>query len=184
MSGGGRARPSFLIPFAGFLVLTGFATLALVATLRGERDVSQLPSAMIGKPAPSAPLPDLLDGNRTVSPAEFAGKPFLVNVFASWCAPCRAEAPALAILSEEITILGIAYKDRPEDSRDFLASYGNPFAAIGIDRDGEAGMRWGVYGVPETFLVDASGTIVLRHAGPIDRRVLDEVLRPAIGGLP
>ena len=184
MSGGGRARLSFLIPLVGFLVLAGFATLALVATLRGERDVSQLPSAMIGKPAPSAPLPDLLDGDGTVSPAEFAGKPFLVNVFASWCAPCRAEAPALAILSEEIAILGITYKDRPEDSRDFLASYGNPFAAIGIDRDGEAGMKWGVYGVPETFLVDASGTIVLRHAGPIDRRVLDEVLRPAIGGLP
>lgn len=181
---GRRPRLSFIIPLAGFIVLAGFAAVALLATLRGERDVSQLPSAMIGKPAPLAPLPDLLDGNRTVSPGDFAGKPFLVNVFASWCAPCRAEAPALAILSKEIAIFGIAYKDRPEDSRDFLTSHGNPFTAIGIDRDGEAGMKWGVYGVPETFLVDASGTILLRHAGPIDRRVLDEVLRPAIGGLP
>ena len=79
--------------------------------------------------------------------------------------------------------MGIAYKDKPEDSRRFLAQYGNPFAAVGVDRDGAVGMGWGVYGVPETFLVDAGGTIVLRHAGPIDRRVLDEVLRPAIRDL-
>ena len=108
------------------------------------------------------------------------GAPLLVNVFASWCAPCRAEAPALALLAEEIRIMGIAYKDKPKDTRRFLDQYGNPFAAIGVDRDGDAGMGWGVYGVPETFLVDAEGTIVLRHAGPIDRRVLDDVLRPAI----
>jgi len=180
----GRLRLSFIIPLAGFLILAGFATVALLATLRGERDMSQLPSAMVGKPAPAIMLPSLLDEAQTVSAGDFAGGAFLVNVFASWCAPCRAEAPALALLAEEITIMGIAYKDRPEDSRRFLADYGNPFAAIGIDRDGDAGMKWGVYGVPETFLVAADGTILLRHAGPIDRRVLDEVLRPAILKLP
>ena len=183
MSGGGKARLSFLIPLVGFLVLAGFATLALVATLSGERDVSQLPSAMLGKPAPEAPLPDLMNGGGAVSVSAFRGAPLLVNVFASWCAPCRAEAPALALLAEDIRIMGIAYKDKPEDSRRFLAQYGNPFAAVGVDRDGAAGMGWGVYGVPETFLVDAGGMIVLRHAGPIDRRVLDEVLRPAIRDL-
>ena len=164
-------------------MLAGFASLALLATLRGERDMTQLPSAMVGKQAPAVALPDLRDAGSTTSAIDFKGRPFLVNVFASWCAPCRAEAPALALLSEEIEIFGIAYKDKPEDTRGFLATYGDPFAGIGIDRDGDAGMRWGVYGVPETFLVDASGTIILRHAGPIDRRVLDELLRPAIRDL-
>ena len=176
-------RLAFLIPLAGFLVLAGFASLALLATLRGERDMTQLPSAMVGKPAPAVALPDLREAGNTVSAIDFKGRPFLVNIFASWCAPCRAEAPALALLSEEIEIFGIAYKDKSEDTRGFLATYGDPFADIGIDRDGDAGMRWGVYGVPETFLVDANGTIILRHAGPIDRRVLDELLRPAIQDL-
>ena len=182
MSRGG-SRLSFLIPLAGFLVLAGFATLALFATLSGELDVTQLPSAMLGKPAPTTPLPDLMNDGAAVSVADLRGVPFLVNVFASWCAPCRAEAPALALLAEDIRIMGIAYKDKPEDSRRFLTQYGNPFVAVGVDRDGAAGMGWGVYGVPETFLVDADGTIVLRHAGPIDRRVLDEVIRPAIRDL-
>ena len=176
--GGGRL--AFLIPLVGFLVLAGFASIALLATLRGDRDMTQLPLAMVGKPAPAAALPDLRDADGTVSAADFAGRPFLVNVFASWCAPCRAEAPALALLAKEIDILGIAYKDRPEDTGDFLATYGDPFAAIGVDRDGDAGMRWGVYGVPETFVINAAGTITYRHAGPIDRRVLDEELWPAI----
>lgn len=185
-SKGGRPRLSFIIPFVGFLILAGFATIALLATLRGDRDVSQLPSAMVGKPAPTMMLPSLFEDGQSasVSAGDFAGSAFLVNVFASWCAPCRAEAPALALLSDTIPILGIAYKDRPEDTRGFLTDYGNPFTAIGIDRNGNAGMKWGVYGVPETFLVDADGTILLRHAGPIDRRVLDEVLLPAIAKLP
>ena len=175
-----RGRLAFIIPLAGFLVLAGFASIALMSTLRGERDMSQLPSAMVGKPAPSAGLPDLRDAGGTVSVSDFAGQPILVNVFASWCAPCRAEAPALELLSREITIMGIAYKDRPEDTRIFLKDYGDPFAGIGVDRDGAAGMAWGVYGVPETYLIGAYGTILLRHAGPIDRRVLDKILRPAI----
>ena len=176
-----RRRLAFMIPLLGFLILAGFASLALLATLRGERDMTQLPSAMLGKPAPAIELPDLRDPAGSVSVADLAGRPFLVNVFASWCAPCRAEAPALALLAEQIDILGIAYKDLPEDSLKFLAQYGDPFVAIGVDRDGDAGMAWGVYGVPETFLVGAHGTILLRHAGPIDRRVLDEVILPAIG---
>lgn len=178
--GPGGRRLAFLIPLVAFLVLAGFASLALLATLRGERDMTQLPSAMVGKPAPTAALPDLRDADGSVSAADFSGRPFLVNIFASWCAPCRAEAPALALLAEEIDILGIAYKDRPDDTKRFLSTYGDPFAAIAVDRDGDAGMRWGVYGVPETFVIDADGTITYRHAGPIDRRVIDEELRPAI----
>ncbi|MGC6454311.1 MAG: DsbE family thiol:disulfide interchange protein [Candidatus Puniceispirillaceae bacterium] len=176
-----RRRLAFLIPLLGFLVLVGFAGIALLATLRGERDMTQLPSAMLGKPAPAIALADLRDPSGTVSVSDLSGRPFLVNVFASWCAPCRAEAPALAFLGERIDILGIAYKDRPEDSLEFLKQYGDPFVAVGVDRDGDAGMAWGVYGVPETYLVGADGTILMRHAGPIDRRVLDEVILPAIG---
>jgi cytochrome c biogenesis protein CcmG/thiol:disulfide interchange protein DsbE len=163
-----------------FLVLAGFATAALMATLRGERDVSQLPSTMIGKAVPDVVLPRLDAEAGDVGPAQFAGAPLLVNVFASWCAPCQAEAPALAILEEDIRILGIAYKDKPADTRTFLQQYGNPFVAIGVDRDGAGGMALGVYGVPETFLLDADGTILLRHAGPIDRRVLEDILLPRI----
>ena len=173
-------RASFLIPLVAFLVLAGFATAALMATLRGERDVSQLPSTMIGKAVPDVVLPRLDAEAGDVGPAQFAGAPLLVNVFASWCAPCRAEAPALAILEEDIRILGIAYKDKPADTRTFLQQYGNPFVAIGVDRDGAGGMALGVYGVPETFLLDADGTILLRHAGPIDRRVLEDILLPRI----
>ena len=173
-------RASFLIPLVAFLVLAGFATAALMATLRGERDVSQLPSTMIGKAVPDVVLPRLDAEAGDVGPAQFAGAPLLVNVFASWCAPCQAEAPALAILEEDIRILGIAYKDKPADTRTFLQQYGNPFVAIGVDRDGAGGMALGVYGVPETFLLDADGTILLRHAGPIDRRVLEDILLPRI----
>ena len=173
-------RASFLIPLVVFLVLVGFATAALLATLRGERDVSQLPSTMIGKAVPDFVLPRFDAEAGDVGPAQFAGAPLLVNVFASWCAPCRAEAPALAILEEDIRILGIAYKDKPADTRAFLQQYGNPFVAIGVDRDGAGGMALGVYGVPETFLLDADGTILLRHAGPIDRRVLEDILMPRI----
>ena len=115
-----RRRLAFLIPLLGFLVLAGFASVALLATLRGERDMTQLPSTMLGKPAPAIELPDLRDPSGSVSAADLAGRPFLVNVFASWCAPCRAEAPALALLAEQIDILGLAYKDRPEDSQKFL----------------------------------------------------------------
>ena len=183
MAGNGAGKDiklSFLLPLLAFLVLAGFATAALLATLRGERDVSQLPSTMIGKPVPQVDLPNLDDPLQTVRPAQFAGKPLMVNVFASWCAPCRAEAPALAVLEKDIPILGIAYKDKPSDTREFLQQYGNPFIAVGIDRDGAGGRALGVYGVPETFLLDKDGTILLRHAGPIDRRVMDDILLPQI----
>lgn len=177
-----RAGPklSFVLPLVGFLILAGFAAAALFATLSGSRNPAQLPSVLISKPAPATPVPLLDNAAATLDLAAFAGQPLLVNFFASWCAPCRAEAPALALLAETLPVIGIAYKDKPADTQAFLTQYGNPFSAIGVDRDGRLGFAWGVYGVPESYVIGADGTILLRHAGPIDRRVLDEVLIPAI----
>jgi cytochrome c biogenesis protein CcmG/thiol:disulfide interchange protein DsbE len=171
---------SFILPLIGFLILAGFAAAALFATLSGSRNPAQLPSVLIGKRAPATPVPLLDNGMATLDLADFAGEPLLVNFFASWCAPCRAEAPAMALLAESVTVIGIAYKDKPVDTTAFLTQFGNPFSAIGVDRDGRLGFAWGVYGVPESYVIGSDGTVLLRHAGPIDRRVLDEVVMPAI----
>jgi len=167
-----RFRPTFFIPLIAFLGLVMIGGLALQGTLSGSRNPNQLPSVLIGKPAPDVPLPLLQNNQAELALDAYRGQPLLVNFFASWCAPCRAEAPALEHLSKQISIIGIAYKDRPQDTRKFLQQYGNPFVAIGRDDDGRAGMAWGVYGVPETYLIAPSGHIKWRHAGPLTRDVI------------
>ena len=167
-----RFRPTFFIPLIAFLGLVVIGGLALQGTLSGSRNPNQLPSVLIGKPAPDVPLPLLQNSRAELALDAYRGQPLLVNFFASWCAPCRAEAPALEHLSNQISIIGIAYKDRPQDTLQFLEQYGNPFVAIGRDDDGRAGMAWGVYGVPETYLIDPSGEIKWRHAGPLTRDVI------------
>ena len=167
-----RFRPTFFIPLIAFLGLVIIGGLALQGTLSGSRNPNQLPSVLIGKPAPDVPLPLLQNSRAKLALDAYRGQPLLVNFFASWCAPCRAEAPALEHLSNQISIIGIAYKDRPQDTLQFLEQYGNPFVAIGRDDDGRAGMAWGVYGVPETYLIDPSGQIKWRHAGPLTRDVI------------
>ena len=171
-----RFRPTFFIPLITFLGLAIIGGLALQGTLSGSRNPNQLPSVLIGKPAPDVPLPLLQDVQAELALDAYRGQPLLVNFFASWCAPCRAEAPALEHLSNQISIIGIAYKDRPQDTQKFLQQYGNPFVAIGRDDDGRAGMAWGVYGVPETYLIDPSGQIKWRHAGPLTRDVITSQL--------
>jgi len=171
-----RFRPTFFIPLIAFLGLAIIGGLALQGTLSGSRNPNQLPSVLIGKPAPDVPLPLLQDVQTELALDAYRGQPLLVNFFASWCAPCRAEAPALEHLSNQISIIGIAYKDRPQDTQKFLQQYGNPFFAIGRDDDGRAGMAWGVYGVPETYLIDPSGQIKWRHAGPLTRDVITSQL--------
>ena len=167
-----RFRPTFFIPLIAFVGLVIVGGLALQGTLSGSRNPNQLPSVLIGKPAPDVPLPLLQNSRAELALDAYRGQPLLVNFFASWCAPCRAEAPALEHLSNQISIIGIAYKDRPQDTLQFLEQYGNPFVAIGRDDDGRTGMAWGVYGVPETFLIDRSGQIKWRHAGPLTRDVI------------
>ena len=163
-----RRRLIVFIPLAAFLALA-----ALLFFRLGAGDPSLLPSALIGKPAPALALPPLAGANvPTFTHAEFQGRVTLVNVWASWCVPCRDENPLLLRLAADprIRLVGINYKDAPDNARSFLARYGNPFAAI----------EWGVYGVPETFLIGRDGRIVYKHVGPIDERSLELLLRPAI----
>ena len=171
-----QLRLSFLLPLLAFAILALVGAIALYSTLLGNRDPAQLPSVLVSKLAPQTTLQRLRQrdhiNENSITLREFRGQPLLVNFFASWCAPCRAEAPALEHLSNQISIIGIAYKDRPQDTRKFLQQYGNPFVAIGRDNDGRAGMAWGVYGVPETYLIDPSGQIKWRHAGPLTRDVI------------
>ena len=174
------SRLSFILPLCGFIVLLGISAAALFSTLSGNRDISQLPSVLIGKPPPQTDLALLADPSGFVQLDEFKGEVIAVNFFASWCAPCRAEAPALEALRKVLPIVGIAYKDKPEDTKAFLQQYGNPFRQIGVDDDGRAGLAWGLYGVPETYLLDKAGRIILRHAGPIDKKVMEGVILPAI----
>lgn len=168
-------RAVFVIPLAGFLILGLIAAVGLYTHLSGSRQPDQLPSMLIGKAAPDRPLAGL-DGSPPRPLLSNQENRFqLVNFFASWCAPCRAEAPALMSLSSRLSIIGIAYKDKPADTIRFLEQFGNPYQIIGLDPDGQAGLDWGIYGVPESFLLDPAGKVLFRHAGPIDRAVMDRI---------
>lgn len=142
------------------------------------RDPSALPSALVGKPAPAVDLPGLADGAPRLNLAAFKGKLVAVNFFASWCLPCRAEHPVLKQLG--IPVIGIAWKDKPEAARAFLAELGDPYVATGADDNGRTGIDFGITGVPETFLVDAAGNVTYRFAGPLTPDVLATALTPAI----
>ena len=167
-----RFRPTFFIPLIAFLGLAIIGGLALQGTLSGSRNPNQLPSVLIGKPAPDMPLPLLQNNQAELALRRLSGAAIVGEFLCILVRPCRAEAPALEHLSNQISIIGIAYKDRPQDTQKFLEQYGNPFVAIGRDDDGRAGMAWGVYGVPETYLIDPSGQIKWRHAGPLTRDVI------------
>ncbi len=165
--------------------LAAFAAIAFLFWFRlGAGDVSKLPSALIGRPAPDVTLPALaeLDGPKGpvpgLSPADFKGAVTVVNVWASWCIPCHEEAPLFMKLAEDkrIRVVGINYKDAPDNARRFLGRYGNPFAAVGVDASGRAGIEWGVYGVPETFVVGRDGAIAYKLVGPLTPANYDSVL--------
>jgi cytochrome c biogenesis protein CcmG, thiol:disulfide interchange protein DsbE len=172
-----------LIPLAVFLALA-----ALFFFRLGSGDPSRIPSALIGHPAPATELPPvagLTRGGETVpglSSADFKGEVTVLNVWASWCIPCHDEAPLLVRLAQDarIRVVGINYKDQPENARRFLGRYGNPYARNGSDQNGRASIEWGVYGVPETFLVGRDGRIAFKLVGPITPQNLDGVLKPEI----
>jgi cytochrome c biogenesis protein CcmG/thiol:disulfide interchange protein DsbE len=159
-----------------------FALLALVFYSRLGTDTTVLPSALIDQPAPEFALPPLADsGEPGFSSADLKDKVSLVNIFASWCVPCRAEHKLLNAVatSKRVPIYGINYKDKPEAARAWLAELGNPYIRIGADA-GRAGIEWGVYGVPETFVVDRQGRIRYKHVGPLTRDDLDRKILPLI----
>lgn len=171
----------FLIPLLIAFGLFGF----FYAGLKDGRDPSALPSALLDKPAPQFDLPALLADRPGLATADLKGSVQLVNVFASWCVPCRAEHPILMRMAKEdgLTIHGIAYKDKPEDSRAFLASLGNPYDRVGLDESGRTAIDWGVYGVPETYVVDRDGIIRWKYTGPLTPELLDGKILPLIESL-
>jgi cytochrome c biogenesis protein CcmG, thiol:disulfide interchange protein DsbE len=167
------------------LPLIAFAALAALFWYRlGSGDPSSIPSALIGRPAPQTALPALqgltTDGAPVpgLDPAVFKGKVSVVNVWASWCVPCHDEAPLLIALSRDkrLQVIGINYKDAPDNARRFLGRYGNPYGIVGVDGNGRAAIEWGVYGVPETFIVGRQGTIVYKMVGPVTRENIGSVL--------
>src|SRR5215204_4741776 len=176
---GERARVR-LLSLLPILVFTALAGLFLIRLYAG--DPSKVPSALIGRPAPAfvlAPLPSLTRDAAAVpglSGDDLKGRVTIVNVWASWCAPCRQEHPLLMELAKNpaIRVVGINYKDNPENARRFLGALGNPFAAVGADPNGRAAIDWGVYGVPETFVVGPDGTIRHKQIGPLTPEAMTE----------
>jgi cytochrome c biogenesis protein CcmG, thiol:disulfide interchange protein DsbE len=171
------------------LPLIAFAALAALFWFRlGNTDPSRIPSALIGHPAPQTALPPLeglaIAGAPVpgLDPAVFKGKVSVVNVWASWCIPCHDEAPLLTVLGQDkrLQVIGINYKDTPDNARRFLGRYGNPYGMVGVDGNGRAAIEWGVYGVPETFVVGREGTIVYKMVGPVTAENVDSVLRVEI----
>lgn len=169
-----------LLVFAGFAAVAG--KMLYDQDVNG-RDVSAIPSALLGKKAPSLALPPLEGADRPALTDEaIKGKLTLVNVFASWCVPCRQEHPILKELAKDsrLTIVGINYKDKNDNALRFLGELGNPYRAIGVDPSGKAAIDWGVYGIPESYLVGPDGTILYKKVGPFDERTLVQDLIPAI----
>lgn len=166
-----------------FIPLALFGILAVALFVGLDLNPRVIPSALIGKPAPALDLPPL-PGKEPglVAAALRDGKPTLVNVWASWCGPCRIEHPQLMALAEDdiIRMIGINYKDQQANALRFLAQLGDPYEAVGVDATGRTSIDWGVYGVPETFILDGKGQILLKHVGPIREKDLQEKILPAI----
>lgn len=169
-----------LLVFAGFVATAG--KMLYDQDFHGK-DISEIPSALIGTKAPVLALPPLEGANvPALTDIAVKGKLTLVNVFASWCVPCRQEHPLLKELAKDsrITVVGINYKDKNENALRFIGELGNPYAAIGVDPNGKAAIDWGVYGIPESYLLGADGTILYKKVGPFDEQSLTEGLYPAI----
>jgi cytochrome c biogenesis protein CcmG/thiol:disulfide interchange protein DsbE len=173
-----------LVPAAIFAALAGLFGLALT-----KGDPSKIPSALIGRAAPQMTLPPVEGLERNGSPMQgllpadlVTGRPVVVNFWASWCLPCVEEHPQLVDLVRRtgVRLLGINHKDQPANAKRFLALHGNPFAAVGADSNGRAAIEWGVYGMPETFVVDGQGRVIFKHVGPISEQVLEQQVLPAL----
>lgn len=171
-----KISPLMILPPAVFVAFVAMAGIGM-----WRDDPEALPSARQGQTAPPLQLTEMQGKAMFTADTLRDGQVKLVNFWASWCAPCRVEHPNLDALSREgIPIYGISYKDDPANAAAFLEELGDPYVAIGVDRQGRTALDWGLYGVPETYVVAGDGTIMLRFAGPITQRVISETLRPAL----
>jgi cytochrome c biogenesis protein CcmG/thiol:disulfide interchange protein DsbE len=166
----------YLIPLGLFIALVGFFAVGLV------RDPREVPSPFIGKAAPAFRLQQLHEAERVFAPEEMKGKVWLLNVWASWCVSCRVEHPLLVEMSKKnlVPIVGLNYKDKREDGLNWLTKFGNPYSLSAYDVDGKVGIDYGVYGVPETFVIDKQGVIRYKQIGPITPEALEKTLLPLI----
>jgi cytochrome c biogenesis protein CcmG/thiol:disulfide interchange protein DsbE len=170
-------RTKLFIPAVFFIAMLGLLLFGL------GRDPNQVPSALVNRPLPEFNRPNLLDESQTITSEQLRGDIFIVNVWATWCAPCHYEHPYLVEISEresDVTFVGINYKDDGDDAREFLEERGNPFKLTVVDLDGSLGIDMGVAAAPETFVVDKTGTIRYRHVGVIDNKVWADVFVPLI----
>lgn len=173
-------RLIFIVPVAAIAIMGAI----FFALLERDRDPGAVPSPFIGKPVPAFALPSL-DGGGQITEANLKGAVTVFNVFASWCLPCRVEHPILMRLAREgkVRLVGLNYKDKPEDAKRWLAELGNPFSLIASDAQGRAAIDYGVYGVPETFIVDHRGIIRYKHVGPIHANEFPDKIEPVIARL-
>jgi cytochrome c biogenesis protein CcmG/thiol:disulfide interchange protein DsbE len=166
----------FLLPLGIFIVLVALLAVGLNLNPR------EVPSPLVGKPAPAFSLPQLHAADKTFSPAEMQGKVWLLNVWASWCVSCREEHPVLVEFAKRSTtpIVGLNYKDKREDGQRWLARFGDPYLLSAFDADGRVGINYGVYGVPETYLIDKAGVIRFKQIGPVTPEVLQQKIIPLV----
>jgi cytochrome c biogenesis protein CcmG/thiol:disulfide interchange protein DsbE len=166
-----------LIAFAALALLLGVGVL-----MNSGKDTSAIPSPLIGKPAPAFSLPVLDEPSRLITNADLRGEPYLLNVWGSWCPACRDEHPVITELAQSgrLKVIGYDYKDEPEDAQRWLQQYGNPYALVIVDQDGRAAFDWGIYGAPESFLVDAQGIVRWKFIGPMTDAVVREQLLPEL----
>jgi cytochrome c biogenesis protein CcmG, thiol:disulfide interchange protein DsbE len=168
----------FLLPFAAFVALV----VLFAFGLNPNRDLHALPSPLIGKPAPEFALTDVLDASRIVSNSTLKGQVYVLNVWASWCIPCRQEHEELLAISRQhaVPIIGLDTRDKRETAKQWLEQLGNPYTAVAFDSDGRTSIDWGVYGAPETFLVDAHGRVIFKFISPITQEVWEKEFLPRI----
>jgi cytochrome c biogenesis protein CcmG/thiol:disulfide interchange protein DsbE len=168
----------FLLPFAAFVALA----VLFAFGLNPNRDIHALPSPLIGKPAPAFTLTDVMDAARPVSNAALRGQIYVLNVWGTWCYECRAEHDALLAISRshEVPIIGLDYMDQREKAKQWLEQLGNPYQAVAFDTDGRTAIDWGVYGAPETFLVDGQGRVIFKFISPMTPEVWQREFLPRI----
>jgi cytochrome c biogenesis protein CcmG/thiol:disulfide interchange protein DsbE len=168
----------FLLPFAAFIALA----VLFAFGLNPNRDIHALPSPLIGKPAPEIALTDVLDPSLSVSNAALKGQVYIVNVWGTWCEACRQEHEALLAIAQQrvVPIIGLVYMDKRDAAKQWLEQLGNPYSQVAFDSDGRTAINWGVYGAPETFLVDASGRVVYKFISPMTAQIWQREFLPRI----